>query len=101
MQNQWVAKGKIGNRPCLTNTVTQEQCLSGFKGEIWEFKPGVYKSVEFRYSRTQGYYQVVRTFSTAELRTWIERLEIPLSPLRQLEFANDFSTPFQHKYIKE
>lgn len=79
----------MGKYRCLTlNDKGSEKCLSGPRGEIWEAGQGgsTYKAVVFTSTGQEKIY----SFNSKQLPAWVKRLEVPVNPDDQLQYANNF-----------
>jgi hypothetical protein len=81
---KYKSKGrKIGSYPCVT-LGTDDDSLSGPKGDIWLHNPKVCKAVwVFRGQ------EKIHTFNIKDLAKWVSKLEVPHNPSAQLIWANN------------
>jgi hypothetical protein len=104
LKNQWYKAGDketIGGIKCIKNSVSDELCLSGHHGEIWQINETTCKAVILSSGIAKRYLpeskwpinpgdEATITFPLSELSLWIERLGVTRNRSGMIRLANWF-----------
>lgn len=79
----------LGRYRCVT-LGKNDKCLSGKRGEVWEYSPGLYSA----FIALKSGDEKIISFKSKDLGKWILKLEVPPSPSEQVFWVNNPNARF-------